>query len=422
MNNLRETPGYFLDDTNRITPHTILNADVYDDGVVVPRGGYQKVIPLTEPHSLWGGSAMFCISQNVLLLVDGVSAIPICNITGPKYSRMEYVELGSRVYMSNGYWKGVYELGDGIMREWGLPLPGYPELEQTQGVMPPGAYKLCFTRFYKTMLGGSGPISEVSWDGGIAGIKVKNRPADCAAWITQPGGSEFFLAPIDQDGNITSPHYNKPLPTFGVESPPLMKCICFSFGRLWGVQGRMVHFSEEFRAEHFYPDNKFPFSEDLVMLAPVNGGIFVASTANTWLLKGRDPAKMEVDRVGDGAIPGSATYTQVEGAGYEISKKLSQTPSPVWATKKGFVVGTNTGHLVHLTESRLRINPMTKAASLSRVVEGRPQTIVTLYGAPVGKHDASLTDDFTRGRIFVPAPVEMTLYGGVIFDGQGEYS
>lgn len=170
------------------------------------------------------------------------------------------------------------------------------------------------------------------------------------------------------------------------------------------------------------PDNRFPFSEEIVMTVPIQEGMFVNSLTSTWLLHGKDPAKMEVEKVGDGAIPGTLTFTQVEGAGYEISKKLSQLPSPVWATRKGFVVGTATGHVVHLTESRLKINPMTKGAALSRVVEGRPQTLITLHGSPVGKQDEAISDDFTRGRIFVPAPVEITLYGGVIIDGEGEFA
>lgn len=424
MNNLRETPGYFLDDTKRITPHTILNADVYDDGVLMRRKGYRRVIPLVEPHSLWGGSAMFCVAQGVLYLIDGETPIPVCNITGPRSSAMEYVELNQRVFMSNGYWKGIYELGLAEVRGWGLPLPSYPEFEMTDGDLPPGTYKLCYTRSYtrSRSIGGNGPIAEASWEGGTGSLKLKNKPADCLVWITQPNGLEFFLAPVAQDGTIGSPHYNKPLPTFGVEPPPAMRGLSFGHGRMWGADGKTVRYSEEFRAEHYMPDNQFSFSEEIIMTAPVQEGVFVNSLTTTWLLKGKDPAKMEVEKVGDGAIPGTLTFTQVEGAGYEISKKLSQLPSPVWATRKGFVVGTATGHVVHLTESRLKINPMTRGAALSRVVGGRPQTLITLHGSPVGKQDETVSNDFTRGRIFVPAPVEITLYGGVILDGEGEFA
>lgn len=424
MNNLRETPGYFLDDTKRITPQTVLNADVYDDGVVVKRKGYRRAISLTEPHSLWCGSAMFCVSEGTLYLIEGETTIPICSVSGPKFARMEYVELNQRIYMANGYWRGIYELGLGSVREWGLSLPSYPEFEMTSGNLPPGRYKVCYTRTNTTTrsIGGNGPIAEAEWEGGTATLKLKNKPADCLTWITQPNGLEFFLAPVAPDGTINHPHFNKPLPTFGVEPPPNLRGLSFAHGRMWGADGKVLRYSEEFRAEHFMPDNRFPFSEEIVMTVPIQEGMFVNSLASTWLLHGKDPAKMEVEKVGDGAIPGTLTFTQVEGAGYEISKKLSQLPSPVWATRKGFVVGTATGHVVHLTESRLKINPMTKGAALSRVVEGRPQTLITLHGSPVGKQDEAISDDFTRGRIFVPAPVEITLYGGVIIDGEGEFA
>jgi len=424
MNNLKKSPGYFLDDTKRITPHTILNADAYDDGVVVMRNGYKLEVALTRPHSLWSGSSVFCVADGVLYLIEGKTPISICPVSGPTAARMEYVELSGRVYMSNGYWKRIFELDSGATRPWGLTLPSYPEFEQVAGDLPPGTYKLCYTRAHSASrtLGGNGPIAEVSWAGGTASLKLKNKPADCLAWITEPNGSELFLAPVAGDGTVSSPFYNRPLPTFGVEAPPPLRGLCFAHGRMWGGDGKVVRFSEEFRAEHFMPDSRFDFSENIVLIAPVQEGIFVNSLNTTWLLKGRDPAKMEKEKVGDGAIPGSLTFTQVEGAGYEISKKLSQLPSPVWATRRGFVVGTATGHVVHLTESKLKINAMSRAASLSRVVEGRPQTLITLLGSPVGPQDEALSEDFTRGRIFIPAPAEITLSGGAILDGEGEFA
>lgn len=422
MNNLKESPSYFLDDTKRITPHTVLDADVYDDGMLSGRKGYRRVIPLVRPHSLWGGSVMLVVSEGTLYLIQGEAVVPVCSVSGPKMARLEYVELNSRVHMSNGYWKRVLELVSGETRDWGLPLPSFPEFDQVDGDLPPGKYKLCYTRFYNRVLGGNGPLAEVSWSGGTASLKLKNRPADCLAWITEANGSELFLAPVAPDGTLSTPHYNKPLPTFGVEPPPPMKAICFAHGRVWGADGKSLLFSEEFRAEHFLPDSRFDFSEEIVLVAPVSEGIFVNSLTTTWLLKGKDPYKMEKEKVGDGAIPGSLTFTLVEGAGYEISKKLSQTPSPVWATRRGFVVGTATGHVVHLTESRLKINPMSRGAALSRVVNGRPQTLITLHGSPVGVQDETLSEDFTRGRIFVPAPVELTLSGGVILSGEGEFA
>jgi len=424
MNNLKKSADYFLDDTKRITPHTVLNADAYDDGVVVMRNGFKLEIPLTKPHSLWGGSSILCVSQGMLYQLEGTTPIPICAVPGPTFARLEYVELMDRVYMSNGYWKKILELTSGDTRDWGLTLPSFPEFDQVAGILPPGKYKLCYTRAHTASrtIGGNGPIAEVEWEGGMASLKLKNKPADCLVWITEPNGSELFLAPVTSDGTVSIPFYNRPLPTFGVEAPPPLRGLCFAHGRMWGGDREALRFCEEFRAEQFQPNSVFEVTEDIVLIAPVQEGLFVNSLETTWLLKGRDPAKMEKEKVGDGAIPGSLTFTQVEGAGYEISKKLSQLPSPVWATRKGFVVGTATGHVVHLTESRLRINPLSRAASLSRVVEGRPQTLITLLGSPVGVQDEALSEDFTRGRIFVPAPVEMTLNGGVILDGEGEFA
>jgi len=425
MSNLKKSPGYFLDDTKRATPQVVLNADVFDDGAVVLRGCYRKLINLPGAHSLWGESPNLCVATGAagspsLFRVEAVSARELCQVSGPDRARMDFAEVDGRVYAANGYWQGVYDLGQDLVHGWGLSLPLAPDITQVEGDLPPGIYKLCYTRFEAlNRVGGNGPVAEISWVGGTAGIQLTDLPDDVLVWITQPNGAEFYLALVVA-GKITTPYYTQPLPTFGVEPPPPLTSLAFAHGRVWGASGKKVCYSDEFMYENFRSGGYFPFLEDITLIAPVNEGLFISSFDNTWFLKGTVPAKMTLEDVGGGAIPGTLTWTMMEGGAYE--PKQSRTLCPVWMSPQGAIIGKHNGHLIHITENRLKINAMSRGAGFRRLLQGViQQTVISLYGSTKGDFDADLHDIFERGRIYIPAPLEHQVYGGVIIGGEGEY-
>lgn len=425
---MSESPGYLVDpDTKRFNPRVILNADVRNQGVLSPRGGFKKLVPLVDCHSLWSDeNLMLFVAQGAgggpaLHRLEGSSALEVAPISGPRLAPMFYERLGaSPVYLSNGYSTGAYEPEKGTVRPWGLPLPPPPQVSLTAGNLLAGTYKLAYTYHQDGRLGGNGPLAVIGWDGGSAGIALGNFPTDAYCWITQPNGKELFLAPVGAGDQITEPYYAQPLPTLGVIPPPSLTELRAGHGRLWGVAGKTLYYSDPFQPEHFRVANTKTFPANLVLVAPFNHGLYVHSLETSWLLKGQDPGKMELEEVGKGAIPGSLIYVLVEGMGYEVSRQMSREPCPMWATSTGFVIGTQTGHLVHVTESRLRLNPMSRGAALHRVRDGWPQTIFTLYGVPRAVRQAEVGEIFDRGRLFVPAPLTVMGAGYLILSGQGE--
>ena len=69
--------------------------------------------------------------------------------------------------------------------------------------------------------------------------------------------------------------------------------------------------------------------EDIVLLAPVDGGVFVASEKRTWFLPGRIPGQWSLqDRADVGAIGGD--FVRRNGVAY-------------WMTDRGFAVGSDGG-------------------------------------------------------------------------------
>jgi hypothetical protein len=361
---------------------------------------------------------MLCIANGVQYLsslwrITGEGAQELCAVEGTR-ARATYVELNNLVYVGNPYWKAIYELNTGRVRPWGVNLPPTPSVSMVDGDLPPGVYLLAYTQVLDGQLSGNGPLLELRIEGMARGIQLNNLPPGGQAWITHPNGGKLLLARLSGNRITRQAPEVQVLPTFGVQPPPGFSHFQYAFGRIWGTNGKRLLYSDPNFYEWFRAGNFLPFLEDLVMVAPVDDGLFVSSRARTWFLQGQAPQDMASRGVGNGAVPGTLTYAQVEGGGYEISRKLSQLPSPIWMSSKGLVVGTNNGHLVHLTEARLKIVGRTQGASLTFFRDGIPRVISSLWGPPTTKEDNTLSFIFNNGRLYAPKPIRVVGSGGVI--------
>ena len=102
--------------------------------------------------------------------------------------------------------------------------------------------------------------------------------------------------------------------------------------------------------------------------------------------------------------------------------KQSRTLCPVWASPQGILVAKHNGHVVHITENRLKINALSRGAGFHRFLNGVvPQTVISLYGSAKGEFDENLHVIFERGRLYIPAPLELRVSGGITIGGEGEY-
>ena len=419
MNNLPEFAAKLLDRERQITPQIILNADVTDGGVLEARGGYALTAALGNPHSLAGEesglSVMLCVADGItwpqaLYRVKGTVATELCGVTGPR-AQISYAEINNVIYASNLFWKATYDLVAGTVSSWGVPLPPAPSIAVVDGDLPPGTYSLCYTNIVGARLGGNGPLVKIRWESGQQGIQLNNLPTGALCWITQPNGKELFLSPVSSGVVSGQSPYMSPLPSFMAQPPPGFTHFVYAFGRIWGARGKQVFYSDPGQYEWFRPANFLPFLEDVVLLAAVTGGLYVNSLTNTWYLEGTDPAKMKATRVGNGAVPGTLTMVQVPAAvaggavTSEIFGKFSKMPTPVFMSPTGWVIGSHGGNLTYLSENRMKIVMRTQGASLYRINEGIPQIVCSMFGVKLGQDD--LDDIFVRGRIYIPAPIQV---------------
>ena len=429
MSNLPEYAAKLLDREGQISPQVVLNADVTDGGVLQARGGHVLTKALANCHSAAGEerglSVMLCVADGVtwpqaLYRVERSQAQELCEVTGPR-ARVSYAEIDNVIYISNPYWKASYDILAGVIRSWGISLPLAPDIALVDGDLPPGTYSLCYTNVAGDRVGGNGPVVQIRWEGGAQGILLRNLPSGALTWITHPNGDTLFLAPITNGVVTGQSPWLKPLPTFMVQPPPGFVHFIYAFGRIWGALGKKLFYSDPSQYEWFRPANFMPFLEDVVLVAPVTGGLYINSLRNTWYLEGTDPAKMKSSWVGNGATPGSLAMVQVPAAvaggavTSDLFGKASKMPTPVWMAPTGFVVGSHGGNLTYLTENKMHIPVRTQGASLYRLKGGIPQVVSTMWGLLPGED--SLEDIFTRGRVYVPQPTQLIGSVGVEIGG-----
>ena len=79
------------------------------------------------------------------------------------------------------------------------------------------------------------------------------------------------------------------------------------------------------------------------------------------------------------------------------------------------MIGSHSGHLLTKTKFRLQINPRAYGSSLFRNINGISQVVTSLFGPPGVVTE--LEEIFARGRMYIPAPLEVVGSGGVIVSG-----
>lgn len=407
LDNIRESASFLVDKAGIVTPRCILNADVSSDGRLKKRGGYTKLFSLSNPHSLSKNcSILLCIAGNKLCKLTKGGYTEICEVITDS---MSYVELGNYIYLSCPAWTGKYNLITDSVEQWGVELPPIPSITlNSSGDLPPGRYAICYTQITNDLMGGNGGIGVFEFEGENKGVTLLNFSDSYRCWLTDTNGKDFYLADV-QSNEIISPYYNVPLQSMFVIPPPKMSILAHAFGRIWGIQGATLYYSEAHAYDWFKQTNQFLLPGKLIMIAPTQTAIFVASKTNTWVLVGTDPQKMTMQRVGDGSITGCPTYGNFQQSGQEVPTWRHKSVLPIWLGPNGFTVGNEHFQLTSLTEGRVNLTLGDRAAILQRNVDGQMQTLISM---PVS--EGILDDVFLMKRPFMPEAFDLTGSSGVI--------
>ena len=151
--------------------------------------------------------------------------------------------------------------------------------------------------------------------------------------------------------------------------------------------------------------NRFPFEDDVTMIAKVPSGLCIGMKNRSRFLNGTVPDQMTVQDAGAGAIKGTLTYCNNMP---EMSWTLG-TPEkdfvdvPMWTSEDGIVIGLGSGKLLNVTKNKLKMGIPDRGASLYRNLEGVIQYLTSFKsgttGTGKGFRDYETYNAFKNGHI-----------------------
>lgn len=173
----------------------------------------------------------------------------------------------------------------------------------------------------------------VFWTNGVESGMI--RAGEAAAW----GGKTYPEA--SEAGRYVSP-------------PAGMALVGFA-GRIWIGEGSMLHYTDGDDAQ-FYQDaaNYLEMPADITVLAPVDDGLYVGTTAGTWFLADSDPTTgMPMVQVSsDPATP----CTSVPIRSDEVTQKYNPAGAAIWTSRHGIVFGLSSGIVLQPTKDRVALD------------------------------------------------------------------
>lgn len=401
MNNVLEEGGFSGHDDGTMTaiPKIILNADVTAEERLKKRLGYRLLTSLPNAHSAWSSrSVMLAAAEGRLyrFFLDG-SKVSLCDISGPFEEKLFYASVDGLVYISSRHWMGILDPVENTVSAWGIPIPEQPVLAQisNSGALTAGRYQVCYTNVIGGQVGGNGIIAEIDILADNSSVSLLNKPSRVIVWATDPDGSTFYRA-AEEQALITAIETMEPLPTFLCGPPSPMKFIRRAFGRLWGAVDNRLTYSEPYRYDLFKFTNEFTFPSEIMLVAFVDGGIFVGFDDRAIFLFGTEPSGMREVHVGAGVARNILAYcNNVPDMGNNI---------PVWVSKDGLVAGSHGGALAKITKDRVQFPAGQEGAAVSRTVNGQEQFLTSFKqerprGSGVGFGDSTTCEIVRNGKV-----------------------
>src|SRR3990167_1127833 len=371
---------------------TALNVDIDDSLGISRRKGFSAPVTSAIDRDRWAsGPICLGVGSNALKLVNPDWTTKTLRSGLSSGQTLSYAVVGDRVFYANGTELGCVQ--NGADRTWGITPPGGFDIADTGGVLAAGKYQVVVTylRDDGQESGASRAIEiELTALGGISlsDIPVSTDPTVThkVIYVTSVGGETLFRAGIIENA-ITAFVIREarmgvsPLLTQFLSPPVPGAFICRFLGWLLVAKGNRLYPSEPYAPEVFDLRKSIPFTDKILMLAPLVNGVWIGTGDQILWMEGDAPEKWVFhEKVSYGVIPGTFTYVDGEllGDGSDTGEQVA-----FFASNRGLCAGLPGGRLISMTQARYSYGVQPKGASIIRRHRGMAQMITTLQGAEV---------------------------------------
>lgn len=372
--------------SEQVLPSYTVGMDMVSEDTALPRGAVREALNVTfdregrarrrpgntlissgDTHSLWAnktGDRAFCVrGPDLCKCGTGLGVEPIATL--PNAGPLSYTELADRIVAANASWIGQVMPNDAVI-ELGVEDGRIGTVDKSSvGGLPAGRYGIAAAFLRGDEEGGLSDIHFVQVDagGGLSVALPQPLGADVSGvrlYRTTADGDVLYRAEDIPVGLAVYVLGNSPIGRAAdnqrLRRMPPGHIVRAWRGRLLVARGRTLRFSEPFRYGLYSPRTGFiQEAHPILLVAPVEGGIFVGTRAGVIFYRGNTPGEWSRVRLG-AAPPVQGTDRAVDLSVIDPKFQLGTTgEAAMWLSQTGFVIGLPDGQVVQPQSRRIRL-------------------------------------------------------------------
>lgn len=372
-----------------------VNVDLSASSTLQARWGYTKKLSGDSVRCLHGVSdgALFADGAK-LYRYDGDEKVEVGSLASPT-AHVAYTDTPLGTVWSDGYRLHIYK---GTSR---LLSPAAPNPEPVASVVAGGSLVGGNYGVFCTTIRSDGQQSAPTYPqyltvptNGAIVVSAAGHTERIAVFVTACDGEVFYRAGTIEVGqaSIAIPLHHadgQPVSYEYITDMPAGEILGLHKGRLLSAVGQYLYFSMTWAMGLYRPATDFiPFPDPVRLVAPVEGGVYVATAKETYWLAGPDISKADMVRVKKfGAVQGTLTYDEM---------------TPMWFTDDGPVAGSQDGQLQVLQDDAVAFPEATHGASIHREVNGLKQLISAISTNPAVPPGAAVAGSYMTAEVIQP--------------------
>lgn len=353
-----------------------VNVDLSASGTFQRRPGFSQVVSLSNCRDIFEvkDGALFAAGDR-LYRFDGQSASDLATLASP-HVRVAYTETPLGTVWSDGFTLNLAE-ATSMRLTPARPNPEPSAAGVAGGSLVAGTYGLMFASLRSDGMQSAPTVPvfvSVPANGAIQ-IAASGHASRIIVYVTGVDGSVFYREAVIEVGqtSLTVPFVasaGQPLQRDIISDLPPGRMLAMHRGRLLSADGAFLFYSLPWALGLYRPAYDFiTLDEDITLVKPVEGGVYVATTSATYFLAGGDISKADPTKIAPyGAIKGTAA-------------KLPNSLDLMWHTPRGPVTASQDGNLALMQDAQIAYPSASAGASILRESNGLRQFITALSQA-----------------------------------------
>lgn len=346
-----------------------LNADARADGTISTRGGFTQL----ETGNCCGLYSMgdhgyYVANRQLFKLKDDVSTL-IASGIGPYPA---FAEVGAELLFSDGL--DIYKVTSALSQLGAFATGATPGVSIGGGGLEPGYYT--YGVFKSTADG----------DTGVIAVDSVLAPAGSSLSFSLPAGTTLAVSMCNGTilhrvaGSVVNSHADllDALKTTNETRIPAGRFLFWWYGRLITANEDFVFFTEPLSKCMYRPNKGYAYIGKIRMMAPADGGIYVATADKTYLLAGKTPETWDLVEVFNYGAPYGHPIVHPKGK------------SGFWMSDRGLIRYSPEGASNVFDErGAYAIGPVGSAALLHKEEDGESTVLATLFDSEQATRAAS---------------------------------